>query len=66
MLTATQPLRIMMVSSEASPWAKSGGLADAVIRYAMAGLEAMAAAHRPQPPPAAKPGRGARRTASSV
>src|SRR4051794_29219368 len=28
MLTANQPLRIMMVSSEASPWAKSGGLAD--------------------------------------
>jgi hypothetical protein len=44
----------------------SGGLADDFIRYAMAGLEALAAAHRPQPHPAAKPGRGARRTASSA
>jgi AcrR family transcriptional regulator len=45
---------------------ESGGLADDFIRYAMAGLEAMAAAHRPQPDPAAKPGRGARRAPSSV
>ncbi|MDN8612336.1 TetR/AcrR family transcriptional regulator [Variovorax ginsengisoli] len=45
---------------------ESGGLADDFIRYAMAGLEAMAAVHRPQPDPAAKPGRGARRAPSSV
>ena len=45
---------------------ESGGLADDFIRYAMAGLEALAAAHRPQAHPTAKSGRGARRTASGV
>ncbi|MGO4395040.1 TetR/AcrR family transcriptional regulator [Variovorax sp. M-6] len=39
----------------------SGGLAEEFIRYALAGLEAMAKAHRAEPHPASKPVRAATR-----